>query len=86
MTISGAASGAAADSRQALGQFRRHSIFFALVVLLLALGIGAATTLYSIFDAVLLRPLPVREPERLVRLVRQRPGAAPLSDFRYGVY
>jgi len=39
---------------------------------LLALGIGAATVIFSVFDAVLLRPLPVRHPEELVRMVQDQ--------------
>jgi len=42
--------------------------FSAAVVLMLALGIGATTTVFGVVDGILLRPLPFREPDRLVSL------------------
>ena len=44
--------------------------FASVVVLTLALGIGASTTLFTVIDAVLFRPLPFAEPERLVQIER----------------
>ena len=74
------------DLKSAFRSIYRHSVFSGFVILVLALGVTAVTSLFSIFDALLLRPLPVREPETLVRIVRVRPGMSPLTDFRYGVY
>ncbi len=53
------------DLRQALRLFRRHPSFAALTVLTLALGIGASTAIFSVFDSVFLRPLPYEAPHRL---------------------
>ncbi len=50
----------------------------AVAVLSLALGIGANTAIYSLFDQMLLRSLPVREPDRLVNL--SAPGPKPGSQ------
>jgi len=52
----------------------RTPSFAVAVVSVLALGIGANTAIFSIVNAVLLRPLPFEEPERLVRIFTRTPG------------
>src|SRR5215470_10779570 len=73
----------------ALAYWRRHPAVAAAVVVTVSLGIGAATGVYSVVEAVILRALPVGHPERLVwmwnaRVERDRaPFSAPdLSDYR----
>src|SRR5207253_1951176 len=58
------------DLRYALRSLKRAPTFTATVVVVLALGIGANTTVFSLVDAVLLKHLPVREPDRLSQLIR----------------
>jgi predicted permease len=58
----------ARDVRYALRTFTRSPAFAATAVLSLALGIGASAGIFSLLDQVLLRQLPVREPERLVQM------------------
>jgi putative ABC transport system permease protein len=63
-----------ADLRYAFRVMSRTPSFAVAVVSMLALGIGANTTIFSIVNAVLLRPLPFEEPERLVRIFTRTPG------------
>ena len=55
-------------ARFAVRRLRAAPGFSAAVVLMLALGIGATTTVFGVIDGILLRPLPFAEPERLVEL------------------
>ena len=65
---------AIADLRYAFRVMSRTPSFAVAVVGVLALGIGANTAIFSIVNAVLLRPLPFDEPERLVRIFTRTPG------------
>ncbi len=56
------------DVRYALRTFRHHPGFAAIVIVTLALGIGANTAIFSAVDDALFRPLPVPEPDRLVNV------------------
>ena len=83
-----------ADLRYALRSFRGARAATLAALLTLAVGIGAATAIYSVVSGVLLRSLPFREPERLVQVMYaplkvrgQRPGGgtvplAPLEAWR----
>jgi len=62
------------DIRIALRSLRRRPAFTASVVLTLGLGIGATTTVYSVVDRVVLRPLPYQNAETLVAVGTTFPG------------
>jgi predicted permease len=59
--------------------------FFAVAVVTIALGIGATTAIFSVINAVLLRPLPFHDPDRLVRLFETEaaPGRYPFAAPDY---
>ncbi|HEY8056116.1 MAG TPA: ABC transporter permease [Terriglobales bacterium] len=65
-----------ADLRYGARQLRRNPAFTLTAVLVLGLGMGVATTLFSVMHAVLLRPLPYAHPEQLVTIAEPR-GDAP---------
>ncbi len=66
---------------RAVRRLARAPGFAGMVVLTLALGIGANTAIFTVLDAALLEPLPYAEPDRLVR-VYETPETAP-GDFNY---
>src|SRR5262245_55373272 len=55
----------ARDLRYTLRSFRRDATFATFAVLIAGLGIGASVTVFSVVHALILRPLPFVEPERL---------------------
>src|SRR5512134_1062229 len=57
-----------ADLRYGFRQLRLNRGFACLAILTLALGIGANTALFSVVRSVILKPLPYRDPERIVRV------------------
>lgn len=67
------------DIRIALRGFRRAPSFTATAILILGIGIGMAVAMFTVFDAVLIRTLPVREQDRIVELYTYR--GDPNADF-----
>jgi predicted permease len=71
------------DVRYAMRMFGRTPGFTVVVVMTLALGIGANTAVFSLINAVLLKMLPVRDPEQLVKLSKVQPVNGPNDYFSY---
>ena len=70
-----------ADLKYATRQLRRSPGFAVTAIVTLALGIGATTAIFTMFDQVLLRMLPVEKPQQLVRMVWHGSFSGSISAF-----
>jgi predicted permease len=71
------------DFKYAIRMFGRRPGFSTVVIMTLALGIGANTAVFSMINAVLLKMLPVKHPEQLVQLSKIQPVDGPNAYFSY---
>ena len=72
------------DLRYAMRQLRRAPAFSIMAIAVIALGIGATTSLFTVVRSVLLRPLPFRDPDRLVMIYEHfRDPSINAQEFNY---
>lgn len=74
------------DVRYGVRTLRRAPGFALTAIGILALGIGANTAIFSLVNAVMLRPLPVHEPERLVEPLSRYPGDPRMNGYKLDFY
>ena len=78
------------DIRFAMRSLLKRPVFTAIAVITLALGIGANSAIFSVVNAVLLRPLPFKDPDRLMMVWERRANSGranlPLSGHEYQAF
>src|SRR4029453_3391988 len=71
------------DLRHSFRMLRKNRGFASIAVLTLAVGIGANTAIFSVVNSFALRPLPVKDPSRLVVVAQQTPDSGFLGSLSY---
>jgi macrolide transport system ATP-binding/permease protein len=74
------------DLHYTLRTLRKNPGFTVVAVVALALGIGVNTSIFSLYNALALRPLPVKDPGRVVRLFQTHSGESGADVFSYPKY
>lgn len=74
------------EFRHAVRRLMKTPAFTLATVLLLAIGIGGTTLVFSVVDASPLRSLPLPAPDQLARIVEVRHNRPPVSEYPYGYY
>src|SRR3982750_10558 len=74
------------DLRYSLRLLAREPGFAVLAILTLALGIAAATAIFTVVDSVLLRPLPYQDPGRLIVALHGPEASSPVSPADFADY
>ena len=74
------------DVRYALRTYAKRPGFTAIIVVTLAVGIGANTAVFTLVNEIVLRPLPIGAPSRVVDILARVPGGNSFTGFGYSDY